>query len=96
MSADSNNEQRLLEQATTAESPPGEELTPEARSLREAWLAFGQLLEAAQPQATPRLEALDAAPTIAPPAMDDCRRVGGVLVARPGHRADVDGREPAR
>jgi hypothetical protein len=51
MSENVNKLQRLLEQATAAEGASGTDLDPEAASLREAWLDFGRLLEAAQPAA---------------------------------------------
>ena len=38
-----------LEQATAAECPPDATLDAETASLREGWVALGQLLEAAQP-----------------------------------------------
>jgi hypothetical protein len=40
---------RLLGKATTADDAPADRLDPETASLREAWLAFGELLEAVQP-----------------------------------------------
>jgi len=40
---------RLLEDATAAGDAPADQLDPETASLREAWLAFGEMLEAAQP-----------------------------------------------
>ena len=40
---------RLLEQATADGDVPAGELDPDAARLREAWLAFGETLEAAQP-----------------------------------------------
>ena len=49
MSADRENMQRSLERATAAKDAPQADLDPQTASLREAWLAFGQLLEAAQP-----------------------------------------------
>jgi hypothetical protein len=49
MKDDMRDIQRLLEQATDAGATPPDELDPEAASLREAWLAFGQMLEGAQP-----------------------------------------------
>jgi hypothetical protein len=49
MSEDLDNLQQMLEQATAAEGEPEGDLDGQAASLREAWLAFGQLLEAAQP-----------------------------------------------
>jgi hypothetical protein len=39
--------QRVLEKATDAGSAPADALDPEIASLRDAWLAFGQMLEAA-------------------------------------------------
>jgi hypothetical protein len=45
MNADPREEQEALEQATAAADAPPTELAPETQSLREAWLAFGQLLE---------------------------------------------------
>jgi len=44
-----NKLRRRLEQATAAERPSGVPLDAETASLREGWLALGQLLEAAQP-----------------------------------------------
>jgi hypothetical protein len=48
-----NPEQKALEQqlesATAREVPPSVPLDPETASLREGWLAFGQLLAAAEP-----------------------------------------------
>jgi hypothetical protein len=41
--------EQTLEQATAPSDAPQRDLGPEAQSLREAWLAFGRLLEAAQP-----------------------------------------------
>jgi hypothetical protein len=49
MNEDPDKLQRSLEQATAAEGASADGLDPETASLREAWLAFGQLLEAAQP-----------------------------------------------
>ncbi len=51
MSEELEKLQRLLERATAAEDAPQNEPDPEAASLREAWIAFGRLLEAAQPPA---------------------------------------------
>ena len=42
-------EQLLLRATAPSDAPPQAELEPEAQPLRGAWLAFGQLLEAAQP-----------------------------------------------
>jgi hypothetical protein len=41
--------QRLLEEATAAGDAPADKLDPETAPLREAWLAFGEMIEAAQP-----------------------------------------------
>ena len=49
MSEDLENMQRSLERATAAKDAPQAGLDPQTASLREAWLTFGQLLEAAQP-----------------------------------------------
>jgi len=51
MKDDIKEMQRLLEKATDAGNTPTDELDPETASLREAWLAFGQMLEAAPPPA---------------------------------------------
>jgi hypothetical protein len=51
MKEDLENMQRLLEQATADGKTPVGMLDAESASLREAWLAFGELLEAAQPPA---------------------------------------------
>jgi hypothetical protein len=40
---------RMLEEATAVGDVPAERLDAETASLREAWLAFGEMLEAAQP-----------------------------------------------
>jgi hypothetical protein len=50
MTNDLENTLRSLEQATAADAP-ADRLDAETASLREAWLAFGQVLEAAQPPA---------------------------------------------
>jgi hypothetical protein len=50
MNDELNKMQRLLEEVTAAGNAPSETPDPEIASLREAWLAFGQLLEAAQGQ----------------------------------------------
>jgi hypothetical protein len=42
--------EQMLKQATAPGDTPADDLGPEAQSLREAWLAFGQLLEAAEPR----------------------------------------------
>jgi len=47
--------ERQLESATNRDVPPNASLDEETTSLREAWLAFGQLLETAQPASAPRL-----------------------------------------
>jgi hypothetical protein len=49
MKDDVETDLRLLEQATAAHNEPAERLDPETASLREAWLAFGEMLEARQP-----------------------------------------------
>jgi hypothetical protein len=43
--------ERLLERATAAGNAPEKNPDPETASLREAWIAFGRLLEAAKPSA---------------------------------------------
>jgi hypothetical protein len=50
MSDDLDTLQRMLEEATAAGDRPLGELDPQAARLREAWVAFGRLLEA-DPQA---------------------------------------------
>ena len=49
MSDEQDKLQRQLEQATAGENRPDTPLDAETASMREAWLALGQLLEAAQP-----------------------------------------------
>lgn len=49
MSDELNQLRRQLEQATSAEVPPDVSLDDQTRSLRQTWLALGQLLETAQP-----------------------------------------------
>jgi len=49
VSDDLERMQRSLERATAAKDAPQADLDPQTASLREAWLTFGQLLEAAQP-----------------------------------------------
>ena len=49
MNNDLETSLRSLDQATAAGDKPSERLDPETASLREAWLAFGEMLEAAQP-----------------------------------------------
>jgi hypothetical protein len=49
MKNDLEKMQRLLEESTAAGDAPADVLDPEAASLREAWLAFGEMLESAQP-----------------------------------------------
>jgi hypothetical protein len=51
MKDDSEEMQRMLEKATNGGSAPPDELDAETASLREAWLAFGQMLETASPPA---------------------------------------------
>jgi len=48
MSEEVEKLQRMLERVTAAEDVPQHEPDPETASLREAWLAFGHLLEAAR------------------------------------------------
>lgn len=49
MKYDKNNLQRMLEKTTDAGDVSPDELDPDSASLRETWLAFGQMLETAQP-----------------------------------------------
>lgn len=49
MNDEMNKMQRLLEEVTAAGNAPSEAPDPEIASLREAWLAFGQLLEGVEP-----------------------------------------------
>jgi len=49
VSEDLERMQRSLERATSAKEAPQADMDPQTASLRKAWLAFGQLLEAAQP-----------------------------------------------
>ena len=49
MSQDLDKLQRMLEQATAEHGPCQDNLDPEAASLREVWLLFGELLDATQP-----------------------------------------------
>ena len=49
MSDELNELERQLEQATARSVPSGAPLDPQTASLREAWLAFGQLLSTAEP-----------------------------------------------
>ncbi|MFZ1936189.1 MAG: hypothetical protein WCB27_14965 [Thermoguttaceae bacterium] len=51
MKDDLETARRVLEEATAADDRPAERLDAETASLREAWLAFGAMLEAAQPPA---------------------------------------------
>jgi hypothetical protein len=55
-----NNMQRMLEKATTVGDVSADELDPETASLRDAWLAFGQMLETAQPDSDALLLSPDA------------------------------------
>ena len=41
--------EQMLQRATAPTNAPQDDLDADAKSLREAWLAFGQLLDAAQP-----------------------------------------------
>jgi hypothetical protein len=43
--------ERMLQRATAAENVPLDDLDGEAARLREGWIAFGRLLEAAEPPA---------------------------------------------
>jgi hypothetical protein len=52
MTNDLETSLRTLEEATAAGDPPVDRLDPETASLREAWLALGEILEAAQPSAS--------------------------------------------
>jgi len=45
--------ERRLERATARQCPAEDSLEPETAALRAGWLALGELLEAAQPQADP-------------------------------------------
>jgi hypothetical protein len=51
MSEDAEKLQRMMERATAAEEPSEGGLDPETASLREAWIGFGQLLDAAEASA---------------------------------------------
>jgi hypothetical protein len=51
MRDDLETARRVLEEATAGDDRPAEQLDAETASLREAWLAFGEMLEAAQPPA---------------------------------------------
>ena len=53
--SDLEKELKALEQATAADVP-AEPLAAETQSLREAWLAFGQLLKSAEPPAEPAID----------------------------------------
>jgi hypothetical protein len=53
MNEDLDGLERIVDSATAASDAPQGDLTPEAQSLREAWLAFGRLLEADQSSALP-------------------------------------------
>jgi hypothetical protein len=46
-------ELRVLDQATAAGDAPADRFDEETASLREAWLAFGQMLETVQPPTAP-------------------------------------------
>jgi hypothetical protein len=62
MKNDIETMQRSLEEATAARDAPADgdvladALDPETASLREAWLAFGQMLETASSQAAPTID----------------------------------------
>jgi hypothetical protein len=49
MNSETKTLERQLESATARDIPPNASLDQETGSLREAWLAFGQLLEVARP-----------------------------------------------
>jgi hypothetical protein len=51
MNEDIEKLQRMLEQATAAEEASEDGLDPETASLREAWIGFGRLLDAAEASA---------------------------------------------
>jgi hypothetical protein len=53
MKDDINAIERSLEKATAAKREFGEVLAPETASLRETWLMFGQMLDAAAPTESP-------------------------------------------
>jgi len=53
---------RLLDRATAAEDVAESEIDGETASLREAWIAFGRLLEAAEPPAETALGSLPLPP----------------------------------
>ena len=65
MGNDIEKTQRLLEEATAAGDAPAEGLDSETAGLHEAWLAFGQMLEAAQPPTAPSIDRWK--PTSTPP-----------------------------
>jgi len=50
MNDDLTGLEQMLEQTTAPSDAPQRDLDPESESLREAWLAFGRLLQAAQPR----------------------------------------------
>ena len=52
MNEELENLERMLERTTAAEDMPQDDLDGEAARLREGWIAFGRLLEAAQPAET--------------------------------------------
>jgi hypothetical protein len=72
-----------LEQATARHSPAEEALEPETAALRAGWLALGELLEAAQPQADPPLLPLPqpAVPRRSLPAVTIAVLAASLLVA---------------
>lgn len=53
MSEDFGKLQEMLEKATAPGAAPLRDADPQVRALREAWLAFGQLLESVPPEAGP-------------------------------------------
>jgi hypothetical protein len=66
MTDDLRELQRRLEQATECHGPSEESLEPETVALRAGWLALGELLEAAQPEAAPRVPPMPLRPAPRP------------------------------
>jgi hypothetical protein len=81
MKNDLEEMQRLLEKATDAGSAPPDELDPESACLREAWLAFGQMLETAPPPILASPLPSKEEPTTSPLAL----REGPGVRAAPSH-----------
>jgi hypothetical protein len=86
MSEDYDKLRRLLEQATDDEDAPADELDPEAASLREAWLGFGRLLDAAQPPAYDSPLRLGEWQQVSPLPLGEGQGVRAVLRRRRVHR----------